>query len=88
MRSTQLSESLNNALKGHLKSDLDLIRFLKRVDHVVQDKREKEIQAEFESIKKQPRIGMSAPMLLQASMIYTPLKSFRLNMKSTWQPTQ
>jgi len=28
MRSTQLSESLNNALKGHLKSDLDL----KRVD--------------------------------------------------------
>ena len=66
MRSTQLSESMNNALKGHLKSDLDIIRFLKRVEHVVQDKREKEVQSEFESRKKQPRIGMMAPMLLQA----------------------
>ena len=72
MRSTQLSESMNNALKGHLKSDLDIIRFLKRVEHVVQDKREKEVQSEFESRKKQPRIEMMAPMLLQASMIYTP----------------
>ena len=35
MRSTQLSESLNNALKVHLKSDLDIVRFLKRVEHVV-----------------------------------------------------
>ena len=35
MRSTQLSESLNNALKMHLKSDLDIVRFLKRVEHVV-----------------------------------------------------
>ena len=72
MRSTQLSESMNNALKGHLKSDLDIIRFLKRVEHVVQDKREKEVQSEFESRNKQPRIEMMAPMLLQASMIYTP----------------
>jgi zinc finger SWIM domain-containing protein 3 len=72
MRSTQLSESLNNALKGHLKSDLDIIRFLKRVEHVVQDKRDKELQAEFESRKKQPRIRMMAPILIQASMIYTP----------------
>ena len=71
MRSTQLSESLNNALKGHLKSDLDIIRFLKRVEHVVQDKRDKELQAELESRKKQ-RIGMMAPILIQASMIYTP----------------
>ena len=72
MRSTQLSESLNNSLKGHLKSDLDIIRFLKRVEHVVQDKRDKESQAEFESRKKQPRIRMMAPILIQASMIYTP----------------
>ena len=45
MRSTQLSESLNNALKMHLKSDLDIVRFLKRVEHVVEDKRERELQA-------------------------------------------
>jgi len=36
------------------------------MEHVVQDKREKEVQSEFESRKKQPRIGMMAPMLLQA----------------------
>ena len=42
MQSTQLSESLNNALKMHLKSDLDIVRFLKRVEHVVEDKRERE----------------------------------------------
>ena len=40
MRSTKLSESLNNALKGHLKSNLDIIRFIKRVEVVVQEKRE------------------------------------------------
>ncbi|KAJ1276078.1 hypothetical protein BS78_05G186600 [Paspalum vaginatum] len=72
MRSTQLSESLNNALKGHLKSDLDIIRFLKRVELVVQEKRERELQAEFESRKKQPRIRIMTPILIQASTIYTP----------------
>ena len=72
MRSTQLSESLNNALKKHLKSDLDIVRFLRRVEQVVEDKRERELQAEFESIKKQPRILMMAPILVQTSKIYTP----------------
>jgi zinc finger SWIM domain-containing protein 3 len=72
MRSTQLSESLNNALKGHLKLDLDIIRFLKRVEHVFQDKRDKELQAEFESRKKQPMIRMITPILIQTGMIYTP----------------
>ena len=72
MCSTQLSESLNNALKMHLKSDLDIVRFLKRVEHVVEDKRERELQAEFESRKKQPRILMMAPILVQTSKIYTP----------------
>jgi hypothetical protein len=72
MQSTQLSESLNNALKVHLKSDLDIVRFLKRVEHVVEDKRERELQAEFESRKKQPRIFMMASISVQTSKIYTP----------------
>jgi hypothetical protein len=62
---------MNNALKSHLKSDLDIIRFLKCVEHVVQKKRERELQAEFESRKKRPRVGMMTPMLKQA-MVYTP----------------
>ena len=38
MRSTQLSESFNNDLKIHFKSDLDLIRFFKHFER--QDKEE------------------------------------------------
>jgi hypothetical protein len=52
-----------------LKSDLDIIRFLKRAEAVVQIKRGKEVQSEFESRKKQPRIGMNAPILIQASKV-------------------
>uniref|UniRef100_A0A453TA10 Protein FAR1-RELATED SEQUENCE n=1 Tax=Aegilops tauschii subsp. strangulata TaxID=200361 RepID=A0A453TA10_AEGTS len=39
MRSTQLSESLNSDLKDHLKSALDILRFFKHVERVVQGKR-------------------------------------------------
>jgi len=42
------------------------------MENVVRDKRDKEVQSEFKSRKKQPRIEMMAPMLLQESMIYTP----------------
>jgi zinc finger SWIM domain-containing protein 3 len=65
---------LNNALKGHLKSDLDIIRFLKHAEAVVQINSGKEVQSEFESRKKQPRIGMNAPILIQASKVYTPAR--------------
>jgi zinc finger SWIM domain-containing protein 3 len=73
MRSTQLSESLNSELKRHFKSDFDIIRFLKHFERVVADKRKNELVAEFESRKKQPRIKMRTPMLLQASKLYTPI---------------
>jgi hypothetical protein len=49
MRSTQLSESLNNDLKRHFKCDFDIIRFLKHFERHVQDKRNNELNAEFES---------------------------------------
>jgi len=72
MRSTQLSESLNSDLKRHFKSDFDIIRFLKHFERVVEYKRKKELQSEFESRKKLPRIKMRTPMLIQASKLYTP----------------
>jgi zinc finger SWIM domain-containing protein 3 len=56
MRSTQLSESLNSDLKRHFKSDFDIIRFLKYFERVMEYKRKKEPQSEFESRKKLPRI--------------------------------
>jgi zinc finger SWIM domain-containing protein 3 len=73
MRSTQLSESFNSDLKKHLKSGLDIIRFLKHFERAVQGKRDKELDAEFEAWKKLPRIRMKTPMLLQTSKLYTPI---------------
>jgi zinc finger SWIM domain-containing protein 3 len=72
MRSTQLSESLNSDLKRHFESDFDIIRFLKQFERVVEYKRKKELQSEFDSRKKLPRIKMRTPMLIQASKLYTP----------------
>jgi zinc finger SWIM domain-containing protein 3 len=62
MRSTQLSESLNSDLKRHFKSDFDIIRFLKQFERVVEYKRKKELQSEFDSRKKLPRIKMRTPV--------------------------
>jgi zinc finger SWIM domain-containing protein 3 len=73
MRSTQLSESLNSDLKEYLKSNLDIIRFLKQFERVVQGKRNKELDSTFDSRKKFPRIKMRTSMLLEASKLYTPI---------------
>ena len=73
MRSTQLSENLNSELKRHFKSDFNIIRFLKHFERVVEDKRKKELDAEFESRKKIPRTKMKTPMLIQTSKLYTPI---------------
>ena len=72
MRSTQLSESLNSDLKQHFKSNFDIIRFLKYFERVVEYKRNNELNTEFESRKKLPRLKMRTPMLIQASKLYTP----------------
>jgi hypothetical protein len=39
----------------------------------VQGKRDKELLAEFDSRRKQPRIKVKTPMLLQVSKLYTPI---------------
>jgi zinc finger SWIM domain-containing protein 3 len=73
MRSTQLSESLNNDLKHHLKSDLDIIRFFHHFERAVKVKRDVEINSEFDSRKYLPKIRMKTPMLVQVSKLYTPI---------------
>jgi zinc finger SWIM domain-containing protein 3 len=72
MRSTQLSESLNSEPKRHFKSDFDIIQFLKHFERIIEYKRKKELQSEFESRKKLPRIKIRTSMLIQASKLYTP----------------
>jgi zinc finger SWIM domain-containing protein 3 len=73
VRSTQLSESFNNSLKNHLKSDFHIVRFLKHFERTVEDKRNKELESEFEARKNIPRMKMSTPMLVQASKLFTPI---------------
>jgi SWIM zinc finger len=73
MRSTQLSESFNSDLKRHLKSDLNLMEFFTQFERVVNGKRYNESEAEKDSIDKLPIVKMKkAPMLVQASKVYTP----------------
>lgn len=71
MRSTQLSESLNKDMKDVLKCDLDIARFFTHFERVVASKRDKELDAEYNSRKKLPRIHVRTPMLIQASNMYT-----------------
>ena len=73
VRSTQLSESFNNALKIHLKPNFDIIRFLKHFERSMHEKRDKELDYEFVARKKLPRRLMCIPMLVQASQVYSPV---------------
>uniref|UniRef100_A0ACD5TVT3 Uncharacterized protein n=1 Tax=Avena sativa TaxID=4498 RepID=A0ACD5TVT3_AVESA len=73
VRSTQLSESFNNSLKNHLKSDFHIVRFLKHFERTVEVKRTEELQSEYEARKNIPRIKMNTPMLVLASKEYTPI---------------
>ena len=73
VRSTQLSESFNNALKNHLKSDFHILRFLMHFERTVAVKRKAELESEFDAIKNISIIKMKTPMLVEASEVYTPI---------------
>ncbi|XP_042478523.1 protein FAR1-RELATED SEQUENCE 5-like isoform X1 [Macadamia integrifolia] len=73
MRNTQLCESFNSDLRNFLKSDSDLIEFFKHFEKKVSLKRYKELESEYESRQKLPKLKMKAPMLIQAGEIYTPI---------------
>ncbi|XP_015934769.3 protein FAR1-RELATED SEQUENCE 5-like [Arachis duranensis] len=73
MRSTQLSESFNSDLKDFMRSNLDIIHFLKQFELAVGGKRYKELQAEYNARQKLPRLKMiHSPLLKHAAQVYTP----------------
>ncbi|XP_039686277.1 protein FAR1-RELATED SEQUENCE 5-like [Medicago truncatula] len=73
MRSTQLSESFNADLKNHLKSDINLVQFFTHFKRAVNAKHNNELEAEYDSRHKLPKLKMKkARMLLQAVNVYTP----------------
>ncbi|XP_038699627.1 protein FAR1-RELATED SEQUENCE 5-like [Tripterygium wilfordii] len=57
IRSTQISESLNSDLKDYLKSTLSIDDFFKHFDRVVEQKQNKELEAEFKMRENVPSLG-------------------------------
>jgi zinc finger SWIM domain-containing protein 3 len=67
-----ISESFNDDLKSYLKWNIDIVRFFKHFERVLLQKRQKEIEWEYEMRRKQPRIKMNVPILQQPGALYTP----------------
>lgn len=72
VRSIQLSESLNVDLEGYLKSDLSMVEFFQHFERVVEQKRHKKLEAEFNTREKLPTLGlMNSYLLKQVAQTYT-----------------
>ncbi|XP_030937910.1 protein FAR-RED IMPAIRED RESPONSE 1-like [Quercus lobata] len=73
MKTTQLSESFNVNLKDFLRTDLNIVEFFTHFETVVNQKRDKELEAKYNSRQKFPRLKLkSSPMLNQVATVYTP----------------
>ncbi|XP_042941212.1 protein FAR1-RELATED SEQUENCE 5-like [Carya illinoinensis] len=71
MTSTQLSESLNSDLKDYLQSDYDIVKFFTHFERLLNAKRYKELQVEYNLRQKLPKVKIASPMLVQAANTYT-----------------
>jgi hypothetical protein len=58
VRSTQLSESLNGDLKAYLKLDLGIVEFFQHFERVVEQKRHKELEVEYNARQKLATLGL------------------------------
>jgi zinc finger SWIM domain-containing protein 3 len=58
VQSTQLSESLNGDLKAYLKLYLNIVDFFQHFERVLEQKRHKELEAEFNARKKLLTLGL------------------------------
>ena len=73
MKTTHLSESFNADLKDCLRTDLNIVEFFTHFKRVVNQKRDKELEAEYNSRNKFPRSKLkSSHMLNQVTTVYTP----------------
>ena len=73
MQSTQLSESVNADIKSFINVKLNIIKFFKCFEDVVQQKRPNELKCEYEARQKILRLKNSySHILQQVSKLYTP----------------
>ncbi|ESQ47733.1 hypothetical protein EUTSA_v10022007mg, partial [Eutrema salsugineum] len=72
MVSTQRSESMNNILKKYLRHSYDLLSFFKQYERVLDDRRYKELTADFNMMHTSPVLSATVEMLQHAEEVYTP----------------
>uniref|UniRef100_A0A0D2ZVX2 Uncharacterized protein n=1 Tax=Brassica oleracea var. oleracea TaxID=109376 RepID=A0A0D2ZVX2_BRAOL len=72
MMSTQRSESMNNILKKYLKRGHNLLRFFEHYERVLDDRRFKELTADFGMMHTSPVLSAPVEMLQHAVDVYTP----------------
>ncbi|KAL7233460.1 hypothetical protein ACSBR1_017140 [Camellia fascicularis] len=73
MRSTQLSESLNTALKRYLQADHNIVQFFTHFNRIVVDKWYKEVKAIYNSRQQLSRMKLKKSLILnQVANLYTP----------------
>ncbi|XP_028118903.1 protein FAR-RED ELONGATED HYPOCOTYL 3-like [Camellia sinensis] len=68
---TQVSKSFNAKLRNFLQSDLGIVHFFKHFERVVDDINHIELECEYASRQKLPRIGLPVPMLINTGDFYT-----------------
>ena len=74
MKTTELSESFNTNLKDCLRTDLNIVEFFTHFETVVNQKRDKELEVEYNSRQKFPRLKLkTSPMLNEVATVYTPM---------------
>lgn len=71
IQSTQLSESFNASLKPYVKSDYDVVQFFMHYNRLLNDKRYKELKAEYALCYKLPNVRVPTSMVTKAENIYT-----------------
>ncbi|XP_021815106.1 protein FAR1-RELATED SEQUENCE 5-like [Prunus avium] len=71
VKTTQISESFNATLKDYLNVDHDVVQFFMHFERVLNDKRYKELEAEYALCQKLPKVTILVSMVVKAGNIYT-----------------
>ncbi|OMO58098.1 Zinc finger, PMZ-type [Corchorus olitorius] len=83
MSTTQRSESMNNQLKHYVSYKYDLVRFFDHFQNLLEDRRYKELQADFKDNQSKPSLPFPVEILKHAAKIYT-LEVFKIFSDQLW----
>uniref|UniRef100_A0A8R7R983 Protein FAR1-RELATED SEQUENCE n=2 Tax=Triticum urartu TaxID=4572 RepID=A0A8R7R983_TRIUA len=71
MEGTRLNERLSSEVRSHLRAEVDIALFLRHLQKVISDRRHRELEMEYGSRLMMPYLKIRAPVLTQASEVYT-----------------